>query len=149
MHQNEALTSPWLKKILNSWALKRTRMKDFGQKHIQYFTMVEENFKFKSSKPTKCFTMVDEKSQFKSSEMHKNEGFLGKSRENLDHRIYRTENWGKLQDFTGFCVNFRTFTCKILMFEFQIYRILQDYRTSGSPAFLLHQLSTATTFKLT
>ena len=78
--------------------------------------------------------MVDEKSQFKSSEMHQNEGFLGKSRENLDHRIYRTENWGKLQDFTGFCVNFRTFTCKILMFEFQIYRILQDYRTSGSPA---------------
>ena len=41
--------------------LKSSRIKDFGYKHIQYFTMVAENF------------------QFKRSEMPQNEGFLAKA----------------------------------------------------------------------
>ena len=58
--------------------------------------------------------------------------FWVKSRENLNHRIYRTENWGNyrtLQDFVLISGHLQDFLA-----EFQIYRILQDYRTSGSPA---------------
>ena len=52
---------------------------------------------------------------------------------NLIYRIYRTENLGiyrTLQDYSFFSGHLQDFFEKS-----QIYRILQDYRTSGSPAF--------------
>ena len=60
--KNSFNTSLESKKIFNSRDLKCTRIKDFGQTLIQYFTMVEENF------------------QFKRSEMHQIPGFLAKTR---------------------------------------------------------------------
>ena len=64
-------------------------------------------------------------------EQGRGQGQMAKARRNLNHRIYRTEkseNYRTLQDFVFFSGHLQDFFA-----ESQIYRIFQDYRTSGSP----------------
>ena len=66
------------------------------------------------------------------------QGQMAKARINLNHRIYRTEkseNYRTLQDFVIFSGHLQDFSA-----ESQIYRIFQDYRTSGNPEFSRYKI---------